>query len=244
MRGFDWLKRRRLDEDDFQEEIRAHLAIATEERVADGADRDAARDASIKDFGNITLTTEAARSVWRPWWLDALRDGLTDVRYAVRVLVKSPAFSLTVIAVLALGIGLNTAVFTLLKSLALSPLAGVEGSARLGVVLERDAGRPPRRPLVSRLPVHPRPRSRLHGADGIGAGIGQRRPRQPRSARRWASWSPAITFCSWAFVRRSAARCCPRTRWRQASIPWSSSAMPCGGARLPPIPGSSAGPST
>jgi putative ABC transport system permease protein len=142
MRGFDWLRRRRLDEDDFQEEIRAHLAIATEERVADGADQDAARDASIKDFGNITLTTEAARSVWRPRWLDLLRDLLTDVRYAVRVLVKSPAFSLTVIAVLALGIGLNTAVFTILKSLALSPLAGVEGSARLGVVLnETRAGR-------------------------------------------------------------------------------------------------------
>ena len=142
MRGFDWLKRRRLDEDDFREEIRSHLAIATEERVADGAERDAARDASIKDFGNITLTTEAARSVWRPWWLDALRDGLTDARFAVRVLGKSPAFSLTVIAVLALGIGLNTAVFTLLKSLALSPLAGVEGSARLGVVLnETRAGR-------------------------------------------------------------------------------------------------------
>ena len=58
------------------------------------------------------------------------------------MLVKSPAFSLTVIAVLALGIGLNTAVFTLLKSLALSPLAGVDGSARLGVVLnETRAGR-------------------------------------------------------------------------------------------------------
>jgi predicted permease len=135
VRGFDWLKRRRLDEDDFQEEIRAHLAIATDERIADGAERDAARDASIKDFGNITRTTEEARSVWRPWWLDAFRDGLTDVRFAVRVLLKSPVFSLTVTAVLALGIGLNTAVFTMLKSLALTPLAGVERSARLGVVL-------------------------------------------------------------------------------------------------------------
>ena len=142
MRLFDWLKRRRLDEDDFREEIRAHLAIATEERISDGTERDAARDASLRDFGNITLATEAARSVWRPWWLDAARDGLNDVRFAIRVLGKSPAFSLTVIAVLALGIGLNTAVFTLLKSLALSPLAGVEGSARLGVVLnETRAGR-------------------------------------------------------------------------------------------------------
>ena len=142
MRGFDWLKRRRLDEDDFQEEIRAHLTIATEEAVANGADPEAARHSSARDFGNITLTTEAARSVWRPWWLDAFRDGLIDVRYALRVLVKSPGFSLTVITVLAIGIGLNTAVFTLLKSLALNPLAGVQSSARLGVVLnETRAGR-------------------------------------------------------------------------------------------------------
>ncbi len=58
------------------------------------------------------------------------------------LLAKNPGFSLTVIAVLTLGIGLNAAVFTLLKSLALSPLAGVEGSARLGVVVnETSAGR-------------------------------------------------------------------------------------------------------
>ena len=55
---------------------------------------------------------------------------------------KIPDFPLTVIAVLTLGIGLNAAVFTMLKSLALSPLAGVEGSARLGVVVnETSAGR-------------------------------------------------------------------------------------------------------
>ena len=73
-----WLKRltrRRLDDDDFQEEIRAHLAIAADERIADGADpRDARSCASLKEFGNVTLTTEAARRVWTPWWLDALHD--------------------------------------------------------------------------------------------------------------------------------------------------------------------------
>ena len=79
--------------------------------------------------------------MWRPWWLDAVRDGLNDA-VSRSACSEEPAFSLTVIAVLALGIGLNTAVFTLLKSLALSPLAGVEGSARLGVVLnETRAGR-------------------------------------------------------------------------------------------------------
>jgi macrolide transport system ATP-binding/permease protein len=140
-----WLKRlmrRRLDDDDFQEEIRAHLAIAADERVADGADRQTARLASLKDFGNVTLTTEAARRVWTPWWLDAVHDYASDVRYAIRALAKHPTFSLTVIGVLTLSIGLNAAVFTMVKGLALSPLAGVDGSARLTVMFgETSTGR-------------------------------------------------------------------------------------------------------
>ena len=141
-----WLKRRPpvdLDEEDFKEEIRAHLAIAVEERVADGADRTDARYAALKEFGNVAKTTEATRRVWTPGWLASLRDLTSDVRYAVRALAKNPAFSLTVIGVLTLGIGLNAAVFTMLKGMALSPLAGVDGSGRLAVVFgETSAGRP------------------------------------------------------------------------------------------------------
>src|SRR5437879_1814661 len=122
------LKRRRLDDEDFEDEIRSHLAIAADDRMADGADRRTAHLASLKDFGNVTLTTEAARRVWTPWWLDALHDQLSDVRYAIRTLAKNPAFSLTVVGVLTLGIGLNAAVFTMLKGIALSPIAGVERS--------------------------------------------------------------------------------------------------------------------
>ena len=139
---FGWLKRRRPDEEDFQEEIRSHLEIAADERVADGDDRHSARLSSLKEFGNVTLTTEAARSVWVPRWVDALRDLMLDVRHAVRVLVKNPGFSLTVFVVLTLGIGLNATVFTLLKSIALSPVAGVDRSASLAVVLNQtSAGR-------------------------------------------------------------------------------------------------------
>ena len=129
-----WLTRRRpveLDEDDFKEEIRAHLAIATEEKIADGADTTDAHYAALKEFGNVTLTTEAARGIWTPRWLEALRDVTSDVRYAVRALAKNPAFTLTAIGVLTLGIGLNAAVFTMLKVMALSPIAGVEKSGRL-----------------------------------------------------------------------------------------------------------------
>jgi putative ABC transport system permease protein len=128
------LKRRRLDDEDFQEEIRAHLAIATDEKMAGGTDRQTAHYAALKEFGNVTLTTEAARRVWTPWWLEALQDLVSDVRYALRGLAKNPVFSLTVVGVLTLGIGLNAAVFTMLKGIALSPLAGVDGSARLAVM--------------------------------------------------------------------------------------------------------------
>jgi macrolide transport system ATP-binding/permease protein len=140
-----WLKHRRpahLDEDDFKDEIRAHLAIATQEKIADGADQKDAHYAALKEFGNVTLTTEAARSVWAPRWLEALRDLMGDVRYAIRALRKNPAFSLTVVGVLTLGIGLNAAVFTMLKGMALSPLAGVDKSGSLAVIFgETSTGR-------------------------------------------------------------------------------------------------------
>src|SRR5918993_4559986 len=140
-----WLKRRRLsqlDEEDIKEELRAHLAIATEERTAEGADPESARYEALREFGNVTLTTEAVRSVWRPRWLEALSEQVSDVRYAVRSLSRNPGFALTVVVVLTLGIGLNAAVFTMLKGIALNPLSGVAGASHLAVVFgETGAGR-------------------------------------------------------------------------------------------------------
>jgi predicted permease len=140
-----WLKRitrRRLDDDDFAEEIRAHLAIAADERMADGAGARDAQLAARKEFGNLALTTEAAHRVWTPRWLEALGDLARDVRYAVRSLAKKPGFAITVVAVLAIGIGLNAAVFTMLKSLALHPVADVPAASDLAVVYgETSSGR-------------------------------------------------------------------------------------------------------
>jgi hypothetical protein len=72
---WSWLKRRRmgLDEDDFQEEIRAHLEMAEQDRIESGTDREVAHYAARKEFGNVMLTTEAARRVWTPWWLECGR---------------------------------------------------------------------------------------------------------------------------------------------------------------------------
>jgi predicted permease len=180
-----WLKRlkqRRLDDEDFEEEVRAHLKIAEDERMADGADRESAHYAALKDFGNVTLTTEAARRVWTPRWLEALHDQLNDVRYAIRALAKNPIFSLTVVGVLTLGIGLNAAVFTMLKSMALSPLAGVDDSARLSVMYgETGAGRDVAvsYPDYEYLRDHDRAFSGLLGLRVISANLGRGRSARP-----------------------------------------------------------------
>ena len=188
----NWLKRRRpvdLDEDDFKEEIRAHLAIAASEKVADGADKTDAHYEALKEFGNVTLTTEAARSVWTPRWLEACRDLTSDVRYAVRALTKNPAFSLTVIGVLMLGIGLNAAVFTMLKSMALAPLAGVDNSSQLAVVLRETAAR---RPLRLSYPDYRRLRDQNQAFTGLFgsalAPVGFGRDKQTRSL-----WGEIVT---------------------------------------------------
>src|SRR5262245_43242433 len=115
-----WLKRKRLDESDLDEELRAHLALAAGEKIADGAGPQEAELAARKEFGNVLLTREAARRVFTPWWLEALKDLAGDVRVASRTLAKNVGFSLTVVGVLTLGIGLNAAVFTMLKGVALS----------------------------------------------------------------------------------------------------------------------------
>jgi len=141
MRLLDWILRRRQD-DDLQEEIRAHLSMATRDRIEGGEDPHAARLASLKEFGNVTLTREATHRSWGGAWKDWLVDLTQDLRFAVRVLGRSPGYALIVIAVLALGIGANVSVFTLFKALALKPIPGVEGSARLGVLVARtDTGR-------------------------------------------------------------------------------------------------------
>jgi predicted permease len=173
-----WLKRRRLDADDLDDEIRAHLAIAAHDRMADGADRKSAQLASLKEFGNVTLTTEAARRVWTPWWVDAFHDQLSDVRYAIRALTKNPVFSLTVVGVLTLGIGLNAAVFTILKGIALAPIAGVDRSARLAVMFaETSTGRQVRvsYPDYQYIRDHDRACSGLFGSSLVTANLGRGR---------------------------------------------------------------------
>src|SRR5688572_23138023 len=140
MSTWNWLFRRRAINRDLDDEIRGHMRMAIEERVAAGEDPEAARLAAMKDFGNVLKTVEATRHVWRGAAVAAITDLWQDVRFGVRMLVKNPAFSLVVIGVLALGIAGNATVFSLFKGLALTPLPGVRESSRLAVILNRTPG--------------------------------------------------------------------------------------------------------
>src|SRR3954464_6770568 len=112
----------RPDQDEFDDEIRGHLAISIKERIERGEDPESARLAALKEFGNLTLTRDSIRSVWQPRWFEAAADLARDIKFAWRALIRVKGMAATVVITLALGIGANAAIFSVVRGVLLRPL--------------------------------------------------------------------------------------------------------------------------
>lgn len=119
---------------DLQDELRAHVAMETEAGIEQGLSPEEARRRALSAFGGVERYREESREQWSfRWWDDALR----DVRQAFRSFARSPVFTVVAVLSLALGLGANTAIFSVLHGVVLEPPPFAEPD-RLAMVWETD----------------------------------------------------------------------------------------------------------
>src|SRR5882724_906930 len=134
-----WNRKQRDQE--LNEEIQAHLTLGEREEMESGQSRKDAQQAARHEFGNETLARETARDMWGWRWISDL---IQDVRHGVRLMRKNPGFTAIAILTLALGIGANTAIFSLVDTVMLKmlPVQNPEELMVLAIRSPKSTGEP------------------------------------------------------------------------------------------------------
>ncbi|MGO9337125.1 MAG: ADOP family duplicated permease [Terracidiphilus sp.] len=144
--------------DDLSEEIRLHIEERTEQLMGEGMSRREAEQAARRAFGNRTLLEGRSREVWQWPTLESI---WADVRYGLRILRKAPGFAAVAISTLALGIGANAVVFSLVDELVFKPM-NVPGGENLYTIEHAKIGFP-----GQSYPDYVDLRDRTHSFDGM-----------------------------------------------------------------------------
>jgi predicted permease len=116
---WEWLFHRRQRDEDLEEEVRSHLRMAARGHIEQGETAEQARVSAVREFGNVALVKEVTRDTWGWGWLEQL---MRDVQFGLRMMAKNRGFTAVAVITLALGIGVNTALFSLLHDTTLELL--------------------------------------------------------------------------------------------------------------------------
>jgi predicted permease len=129
---------------ELDDEMRFHLERQIAENIAGGMNPGEAHAAALRTFGNPALLRDQTRATWNWSWIESL---LRDLRYGTRSLARAPGFAAIAILVMALGIGANVALFTIVRSVLLKPLP-YRDPGQLVSLFEADTNHPERSPYL------------------------------------------------------------------------------------------------